>query len=133
MLLQRGLQVGHSFRQFPTLELCDAEGSLLLNLLQVRNCLFGVALGKECISEQAVCRRKTRVQLQCPFQGRDSRAVVMILHTGLAEIDKTFCEGGLKFGDSAEFRDRNLEVRLLFCLASCFKVWQRFRRERLPR
>ena len=56
----------------------------------------------------------------------------MTLHAGLAEIEKTFRERGLKFGNSAEFRDRNIEVRLLFCLASCFKVWQRFRGERLP-
>jgi hypothetical protein len=56
----------------------------------------------------------------------------MVLHTGLAEIEKTFCEGGLKFSDFAEFRDRNIEVRLSFCLASRFKVSQRFRGERLP-
>src|SRR5690349_7973557 len=74
---------------------------------------------------------EVRFQLQGMLQGRDSTAVIMALHVGLAQVDKAGGQRGIEFSYLAELGNSHGNISLLVGLDTRLQMPQRLRGGRL--
>src|ERR1700730_10596698 len=89
MFGKRGAEVSDGLRQLTGFDLCNAQGLLGADTLQMRNGLGGIAVSEKCIAQKLMSDQELGAELQCPFQRNDCSAIVMFFHVSGAEVHKS--------------------------------------------
>src|SRR5580658_946041 len=85
------LQIRDCLRGLARLQLRNTQSSGVINNVQRRNGVGGVARSQKRISEQLMGGRGIRTQFGCALQGRNGCSVVTLLHVCVAQPKENDC------------------------------------------
>src|SRR6516225_4972142 len=112
-LREHSAKVADCLGKLTSFDLCDSQGLLRTDLLEMRYGFRSIALCQEGVAEKLVRDRQIRAQLQGSFQRTNRGTVVMLFHIRLAEIHEGVSQSGVDFGCLAKLRYFHVDLVLL--------------------
>src|SRR6516165_6356708 len=111
-LRERSAKVVNGLGKLTSLDLCDSEGLLRTDFLEMWYGFRSIALCQESVAEKLVRDRQIGAQLQRSFQRANRGAVVMLFHVRRAEIHECVCQSWVDFGCLAKLRYFHVDLML---------------------